>query len=84
MKITVDVKTPDVLGKVIQQMRMQNGVSQRELANRLGFGQKWLWNIEQGNTILALSRLFQIFNELNLRLFMELDVKDVNDEQPHR
>ena len=77
MKMTTKVKDSFTLGQVIQQSRMQQGISQRELANRLNLNQKWIWEMEQGKPGLLMDRLFAILNETGITLLAELEVKDV-------
>jgi transcriptional regulator with XRE-family HTH domain len=77
MKITTKIKDSFTLGQVLQQSRMQQGISQRELANMLGISQKWVWEMEQGKPGLLMERLFKILERTNVTLLAELEVKDV-------
>ena len=80
MKIIKKVKSPFALGQVIQQSRMQQGLSQRELANVLGISQKWVWEMEQGKPGLLMDRLFMILEKTGVTLSAEFEVKDVSDK----
>jgi transcriptional regulator with XRE-family HTH domain len=62
-----------MLGHVLQQGRMIKGISQRELARRLGVGQKWIWEMEQGKPGLLMERLFAIMRETGVELSAQLD-----------
>ena len=78
MKMTTKIKDSFTLGQVLQQCRMQQGISQRELANMLGISQKWIWEIEQGKPGLLMERLFKILEKTEVTLLAEFDVKDVS------
>ena len=77
MKIQTKVKNPYTLGQVIQQSRLQQGISQRELAKKLGVSQKWIWEMEQGKPGLLTERLFAIFRLTGITLTAEFEAKDV-------
>ena len=78
MKMTTKVKDSFTLGQVIQQSRMQQRMSQRELAGKLNISQKWIWEMEQGKPGLLMDRLFAILNETGITLLAELEVKDAS------
>ena len=65
------------LGQILQQIRMQRGISQRELAGMLGISQKWVWEMEQGKPGLLMDRLFLILEMIDVKLIAEFDVEDV-------
>ena len=77
MKITAKVNSPYVLGQIIQQSRLQQGISQRELANMLGISQKWVWEMEQGKPGLLMDRLFLMLEKTGVTLSAEIEVEDV-------
>jgi len=81
MKMTTKVKDSFTLGQVIQQSRMQQGISQRELAGKLNISQKWIWEMEQGKPGLLMDRLFAILNETGITLLAELEVKDISKNE---
>ena len=76
MKITTKIKNSYTLGQVLQQSRMQQGVSQRDLAKLLGINQKWIWEMEQGKPGLLMDRLFAILEKTGVTLLAEFDTKD--------
>ena len=76
MKMTTKIKNSFTLGQVLQQSRMQQGISQRELANLLGISQKWVWEMEQGKPGLLMERLFLILEKTGVTLFAEFETKD--------
>ena len=75
--MTTKIKDPFTLGQILQQSRMQQGISQRELASRLGISQKWVWEMEQGKPGLLMERLFMILEKTGVTLLAEFDIKDV-------
>ena len=76
MKMVTKIKDSYTLGQVIQQSRMQLGISQRELAGMLGISQKWVWEMEQGKPGLLMERLFLILDKTEITLMAEFDTKD--------
>jgi transcriptional regulator with XRE-family HTH domain len=77
LKITTVIKKPFTLGQVIQQSRLQQGISQRELAKMLGVSQKWVWEMEQGKPGLLMDRLFMVLEKTGVTLSAEFEAKDV-------
>ncbi len=61
------------IGKMIQKAREEAGLSQEELANRLGYTQAALSNYELGKRRLYLPNIEQIAKELNKPLNFFLD-----------
>jgi transcriptional regulator with XRE-family HTH domain len=76
MKITTKIKDSFTLGQVLQQGRLQHGITQRELADSLGISQKWVWEMEQGKPGLLMERLFAILEETGITLMAEFEIKD--------
>ena len=75
MKITTPIKDSYTLGQVIQQGRLEQGFSQRELAKNLGFSQKWIWEMEQGKPGILMDRLFRVLDSAGITLLAELEMK---------
>ena len=48
MEFTGKVISAESLGRILQQARLLRGLSQRELAERLGTTQRYIWEIEAG------------------------------------
>jgi transcriptional regulator with XRE-family HTH domain len=71
------------IGKKIQRAREELGLSQEELASRLGYTQAALSNYELGKRRLYLANIQQIARELNkpLSYFLEESTVSVNAEQ---
>jgi len=76
MDITTEVKDPYTLGQVIQQSRLQQGLSQRDLAALLGASQKWVWEMEQGKPGILMERLFKTLETTGITLYAQFEVKD--------
>jgi len=56
------------LGNVIQQRRMAKTLTQTQLANLIGTGQKTISKIENGNPATRLDTLFSVLGALDLQL----------------
>ncbi len=71
------------IGKKIQKAREEAGLSQEELASRLGYTQAALSNYELGKRRLYLANIEQIAKELNkpLSYFLEESAVSANEEQ---
>jgi len=80
MKMNVKVNNPHTLGLVIQQSRLQQGFSQRELAGMLGISQKWVWEMENGKPGILMDRLFKIMETVGVSITAEFEAKDVMAE----
>ena len=76
MKISTKIKDSFTLGQVLQQSRMQQGISQRELAKILGINQKWIWEMEQGKPGLLMDRLFAMLEKTGVTILAEFEVKE--------
>ena len=80
MKIKTTIKDSFTLGQVLQQSRLQKGISQRKLANLLGINQKWVWEMEQGKPGLLMDRLFTMLDKTGVTLLAEFEIKDVPEK----
>ena len=75
MKIIVKLNDSYTLGQIIQQSRLQQGYSQRDLARMLGISQKWVWEMEQGKQGILMDRLFTILEKTGVTLTAEYETK---------
>lgn len=66
------------MGQILQQSRMQQGLSQRDLAKLLGISQKWIWEMEQGKPGLLMDRLFAMLERNGVTLLAEFEIEDVS------
>jgi transcriptional regulator with XRE-family HTH domain len=65
---TGKVTSPESLGRILQQARLLSGLSQRELALRLGTTQKYVWELEAGKPSIVMERLFAAMRETGMEL----------------
>jgi HTH-type transcriptional regulator / antitoxin HipB len=68
MAYTGKVTSAESLGRILQQARLLSGLSQRELANRLGTTQKYIWELEAGKPSILMDRLFTAMRETGMEL----------------
>jgi HTH-type transcriptional regulator / antitoxin HipB len=68
MPYTGKVTNPESLGRILQQARLLNGWSQRELAARIGTTQRYIWEIEAGKPSIFVDRLFSLMRETGTEL----------------
>lgn len=68
MEFTGEVASPESLGRILQQARLLSGMSQRELAQRLGTTQKYIWELESGKPSIVMSRLFAAMQATGMEL----------------
>ncbi len=75
MSYTGKVTSPESLGRILQQARMLNGRSQRELAARIGTTQRYIWEIEAGKPSIFMERLFALMRETGTELTATIDTR---------
>jgi HTH-type transcriptional regulator/antitoxin HipB len=68
MAFTGRVTSAESLGRILQQARLLAGLSQRELARRLGTTQKYVWELEAGKPSILMDRLFAAMRETGMEL----------------
>lgn len=76
MAYTGTVTGPASLGRIIQQARLLRGLSQRELAERLGTSQRYIWEIESGKPSIYTDRLFAMMRETGMTLTATIATDD--------
>jgi len=74
--ITGKVTSAESLGRILQQARLLSGLSQRELAKRLGTTQRYIWEIEAGKPSIFMDRLFAVMRETNMQLTATIETED--------
>ena len=72
MALTGSVSTPQALGRLLQQARLSQGLSQRQVADQLGISQAYVSELESGKTSLALTRVFEIMRLTGMTLMAEI------------
>ncbi|QAY62872.1 XRE family transcriptional regulator [Xylanimonas allomyrinae] len=75
MAYTGNVTSPESLGRILQQARLLNGWSQRELADRIGTSQRYIWEIEAGKPSIFVTRLFALMRETGTQLTATIDAR---------
>ncbi|MGY0503409.1 helix-turn-helix domain-containing protein [Nocardia sp. FBN12] len=75
MAYTGKVSGAESLGRILQQARLLNGLSQRELAERLGTSQRYIWEIESGKPSIYTDRLFAMMRETGMELTATIEPK---------
>lgn len=76
MAYTGKVANAESLGRILQQARLLAGLSQRELARRLGTTQKYVWELESGKPTIVMDRLFAAMRETGMELTATITPKD--------
>ncbi|HWK91675.1 MAG TPA: helix-turn-helix transcriptional regulator [Luteimicrobium sp.] len=76
MTYTGKVTSPESLGRILQQARLLAGLSQRELAQRLGTTQKYIWELEAGKPSIVMDRLFAAMRETGMELTATITPED--------
>ena len=66
------VSSPHALGLLLQQARLAQGLSQQQVAARLGISQAYVSELESGKTSLALTRIFDIMRLTGMTLQAEI------------
>ncbi|MCK9920504.1 helix-turn-helix domain-containing protein [Frankia sp. AgPm24] len=68
MAYTGKVTSAESLGRILAQARLLSGLSQRELARRLGTTQKYIWELEAGKPSIVMDRLFAAMRATGMEL----------------
>jgi len=68
------------LGLILQQRRTAKGLTQTQLADLVGTGQKTISKIENGNPATRMDTLFSILAALDLEADLKLRTSDMDDE----
>jgi HTH-type transcriptional regulator / antitoxin HipB len=76
VEYTGRVASPESLGRILQQARLLAGLSQRELARRLGTTQRYVWELEAGKPSIAMDRLFAAMRETGMELTATITTRD--------
>ena len=64
MATGVPVRSARALGKELAQLRFERGLTQGELADRLGLTRRYVYELETGKPNLLTTRLFELLREL--------------------
>lgn len=72
-KIQGDIKNSEALGRILQQGRLLHGLTQQQLADKLGISQSYIWQLESGRPTIHTTRLFQLMRATGIHLKAEID-----------
>lgn len=75
MAYTGKITSAASLGRILQQARLLAGLSQRELARRMGTTQKYIWELEAGKPSILMDRLFAAMRETGMELSVVITPK---------
>ena len=78
-KYTGTVHSAEQLGRMIQQGRLLQGLTQRELADHLGVTQKYIYEMESGKPTKFATRLFEMMRATGAEMTIELDDRPIRD-----
>ncbi|WP_213817149.1 helix-turn-helix domain-containing protein [Glaciihabitans sp. dw_435] len=78
-KYTGTVHSAEQLGRMIQQGRLLQGLTQRELADHLGVTQKYVYEMESGKPTKFATRLFEMMRATGAEMTIELDDRHIRD-----
>jgi HTH-type transcriptional regulator / antitoxin HipB len=78
MTYTGKVTSAESLGRILQQARLLSGLSQRQLAERLGTTQRYVWELEAGKPSIVMDRLFAAMRETGMELTATITPQDEN------
>ena len=76
MPYTGKITSAESLGRILQQARLLSGLSQRELARRLGTTQRYIWELEAGKPSIVMDRLFAAMHETGMELTATITPQD--------
>ena len=65
------ISTPEDLGDLVRRVRTAHGLTQRELAARLGTSQRYLHELEVGKPKRADAHYFDVLHRLGIQLTAE-------------
>ncbi|WP_454294986.1 helix-turn-helix domain-containing protein [Salana multivorans] len=82
MEYSARITSSESLGRVLAQARALNGWSQRDLAERLGTSQRYVWEIEAGKPSIFTERLFAYIRETGTTLTATIREPDEPTSEP--
>ena len=79
------IHSPHALANTVRRRRLDLGLSQSNLADRVGVSRKWIIDVERGKSTVALSHLLRLLDALELDLSVaprESPSRDARDAPP--
>lgn len=80
MKIAIS--KPEDIGRIVRAARKANGMRQDDTAGSIGVSENFLGKVERGSETVLWGKLFQVLDELGLRVSIE--VPEVYAEQTQK
>lgn len=68
MSSRATVRSQQALGQELARLRFDRGLTQEELAERLGVSRRYVYELESGKPTLFASRLFEFLREVGAHL----------------
>jgi transcriptional regulator with XRE-family HTH domain len=68
------VYNPKVLGIALGEARRSAGLTQSEMADRIGVDRSYISEMENGKETEQLRRLFQVLRELDIKMLLQSDL----------
>jgi HTH-type transcriptional regulator / antitoxin HipB len=72
------LRSPVDLGRAVRHARVTAGLTQVELADRLGVTQRWLSELETGRPKILDARLFSVIGRLGISVTWSTDTPSTN------
>jgi HTH-type transcriptional regulator / antitoxin HipB len=72
MTMKAKITSQKSLGRVIAQARLLAGLTQRELADKLGTSQRYIWELESGKDSTLLERLLGALEATGATMTIEI------------
>ena len=70
MKIAIS--KPEDIGRIVRAARKANGMRQDDTAGSIGVSENFLGKVERGSEAVQWGKLFQVLDELGLRVSIEV------------
>jgi transcriptional regulator with XRE-family HTH domain len=70
------VRDAEALGQFIAQARLLSGLTQRQLAAKLGVSQRYIWELEAGEPTIWARRLFEAMAATGMTLTATIEADD--------
>lgn len=78
-RVSAAVHAPADLGLAIQQARLEQGLSQMQLAEQLGISQRSISEIESGKPTIYIRKLFSLMQATGVELTASWNEEDIAD-----
>jgi HTH-type transcriptional regulator / antitoxin HipB len=64
------LRNPEQLGRSVRTKRLEQGLSQKALAEKIGVERKWIIHLESGNSRAELGLTLKALNALNIQAYL--------------